>query len=201
MKEKRSSSENAGVGQSTAAGGLSAADHQAEPTIEPLSSDAAREPSKAAALRALAEAHLIRYGGEFVPPLIERAFGCYLYESDGRAILDFTSGQMCSTLGHSHPAVVSAIEESCRQAIHLFSWMLSPPVIELCHALAEMLPPTLQKVLLLSTGGESNEAALRMAKLHTGGFEIVGLTARGIGGDRHRRRSRVARARSPDRMC
>ena len=138
--------------------------------------DADSEPSKAAALRALADEHLIRYGGEFVAPLIERAFGCSLYDSDGREILDFTSGQMCATLGHNHPDVVSAIERSCRQSIHLFSWMLSPPVIELCHALAEMLPPTLQKVLLLSTGGESNEAALRMAKLYTGGFEIVALT-------------------------
>ena len=152
---KRSSSENAAVGES------SAADHQAQPTLELLSSDAAHEPSKTAALWALAEEHLIRYGGEFAPPLIERALGCYLYDCDGRAILDFTSGQMCSTLGHNHPAVVSAIQKSCRQAIHLFSWMLSPPVIELCHALAELLPPTLKKVLLLSTGGESNEAALR----------------------------------------
>ncbi len=155
---------------------MSAADRQTEQTPKPLASDTAPEPSKAAALRTLADEHLIRYGGEFLRPVIERASGCFLYDSDGHEILDFTSGQMCSTLGHNHPAVVSAIKQSCRQTIHLFSWMLSPPVIELCHTLAEMLPPTLQKVLLLSTGGESNEAALRMAKLHTGGFEIVGLT-------------------------
>ena len=155
---------------------MSAADHHIEQSQKPSASGAGPEPSTEAALRALAEEHLIRYGGEFVPPLIERASGCFLYDSDGREILDFTSGQMCSTLGHNHPAVVSAIEQSCRKSIHLFSWMLSRPVIELCRALAEMLPPTLQKVLLLSTGGESNEAALRMAKLYTGGFEIVGLT-------------------------
>ena len=124
----------------------------------------------------LVEQHMIRYAGDFQPFVIERAAGCYIYDSQGRAILDFTSGQMCATLGHNHPAVVAAIERSCRQVTHLFSWMLAPPVIELCQQLAGLLPSTLQKILLLSTGGESNEAALRMAKLNTGRFEIVGLT-------------------------
>ena len=54
--------------------------------------------------------------------------------------------------------------------------MLSPPVIELASALAELLPPGLEKILLVNTGSESNEAALRMAKLRTGGFEVVGFT-------------------------
>lgn len=123
-----------------------------------------------------AERHLIRYAGDFLPVLIERASGSYIYDDRGRAILDFTSGQMCATLGHNHPAIVAAIEQGCRQAIHLFSWMLSPPVIELCQELASLLPPSLQKVLLLNTGGESNEAALRVAKLKTGRFEVVGFT-------------------------
>ncbi len=124
-----------------------------------------------------AQRHMIRYGGEFVPFVIERASGSYIYDTSGRAILDFTSGQMCATLGHNHPSVIAAIEQCCERVMHLFSWMIAPPVIELCRELANLLPPTLQKVLLLSTGGESNEAALRMAKLKTGGFEIVGLTS------------------------
>ncbi len=124
-----------------------------------------------------AQRHMIRYGGDFVPIVIERASGSYIYETSGRAILDFTSGQMCATLGHNHPAVISAIEQCCERVMHLFSWMIAPPAIELCRELANLLPPTLQKVLLLSTGAESNEAALRMAKLKTGGFEIVGLTS------------------------
>ena len=124
----------------------------------------------------MVQQHMIRYAGDFVPLVIERAAGAYIYDSNGRAILDFTSGQMCATLGHNHPSIVAAVEKSCRQVTHLFSWMLAPPVIELCQQLAALLPTTLQKVMLLSTGGESNEAALRLAKLHTGRFEIVGLT-------------------------
>ena len=123
-----------------------------------------------------ANRHMIRYAGDFAPMLIERAAGSYIYDDRGRAILDFTSGQMCATLGHNHPAIVKSINRACTEVMHLLSWMLSPPVVELCGKLAEMLPPSLQKVILLSTGGESNEAALRIAKLSTGRFEIVGLT-------------------------
>jgi len=120
---------------------------------------------------------MVRYAGDFAPLVIERASGSYIYDADGRAILDFTSGQMCSTLGHNHPSILAAFERSCRQVIYLFSWILAPPVIELCRELAALLPANLQKVILLSTGGESNEAALRMAKLATGRFEVVGLTS------------------------
>src|SRR4051794_41844209 len=54
--------------------------------------------------------------------------------------------------------------------------MLSPPVLELAGALVATLPPTLSRAMFLSTGGESIEAALRMAKLQTGGFEVASLT-------------------------
>lgn len=123
------------------------------------------------------ENHAIRYGGAFSPVLVTQASGSYMFDSSGRAILDFTSGQMCATLGHRHPAIVAALEQAMGEAIHLFSSALSPPVIELCRALAALLPGSLCKAMLVSTGGESNEAALRMAKLHTCGFEVVGFSA------------------------
>jgi 2,2-dialkylglycine decarboxylase (pyruvate) len=113
--------------------------------------------------------HLIRYGGSFAPVIAGEAKGSWVRDIDGRAILDFTSGQMCSTLGHSHPEIVAAIQGACNEAIHLFSGMLSPSVIGLAKALAEILPPPLTKSMFLSTGGEVNEAALKLAKLKTGG--------------------------------
>ena len=121
--------------------------------------------------------HMIRYIGDFPGFFIERAEGAYIWDDRGRRMLDFTSGQMCATLGHNHPEVVAAIHASCERAIHLFSWLLAPEVVELCRELAALLPPQLQKVILLNTGSEANEAALRMAKLATGGFEVVGLSA------------------------
>jgi 2,2-dialkylglycine decarboxylase (pyruvate) len=119
-----------------------------------------------------AEKHLIRYGGAFEPAIIERAKGSFVYDADSRPILDFTSGQMSALLGHSHPKIVAAIHSQTEKVIHLFSGMLSRPVVELAERLAE-LAPGLDKALLLSTGAESNEAAIRMAKLVTGKHEIV----------------------------
>jgi len=120
-----------------------------------------------------ARRHLIRYGGTFEPMIIERAQGSFVYDADGRAILDFTSGQMSSLLGHGHPEVAAVVAEHARNLDHLFSGMLSRPVVDLATQLAEITPPGLDRAMLLSTGAESNEAAIKMAKLVTGKFEIV----------------------------
>lgn len=120
--------------------------------------------------------HLVRYGMPFADRLIDKARGTLIWDTEGREILDFTSGQMCATIGHNHPRIVEAIQEACDGALHLFSGMLSPAVVALSQRLAGMLPPHLSRALFLSTGGESNEAALKLAKMHSGKFEIVGFT-------------------------
>ncbi len=120
--------------------------------------------------------HLINYGFEFFPAQIESAQGVTLRGVDGQEYLDFTSGQMCAILGHSHPDIVAAIEKACREALHLYSGMISVPVVKLAEELAALLPDGLQKMIFLNTGAEANEAALRMAKLHTGRFEVLAFT-------------------------
>lgn len=117
--------------------------------------------------------HLVRYGGTFTPEIIDRAAGSFLYTETGRRILDFTSGQMSAILGHSHPEIVDTVRRQIGSLDHLFSGMLSRPVVDLARRLAETLPAPLEKALLLTTGAESNEAAIRMAKLVTGKHEIV----------------------------
>ena len=119
---------------------------------------------------------LIRYGGDFWPEPIVRASGSYLETASGRRVLDFTAGQICATIGHNHPRVTAAIRSALDDVIHLNSWMLAPPVLELTSALLATLPPSLARAMFLSTGGESIEAAVRMAKLYTGRFEVASLT-------------------------
>jgi len=121
---------------------------------------------------AAANKHLTRYGPSFETIIVERADGSFVYDADGRAILDFTSGQMSAVLGHSHPDIVATVDRQVRSVAHLFSGMLSRPVVELASRLAA-LAPGLERVQLLTTGAESNEAAIRMAKLVTGGHEVV----------------------------
>ncbi|MGI9371922.1 MAG: aspartate aminotransferase family protein [Hyphomicrobiales bacterium] len=127
-------------------------------------------------LRAAADEFLIRFGGDTFDNLFVRAQGSLVYDDEGREILDFTSGQMCSTIGHNHPAITGAIKEACDTALHMFSGMIPEVVAKLGQTLAQdWLPPPLSKSLFVNTGSESNEAALRMAKLHTGGYEVLAI--------------------------
>src|SRR3984885_463214 len=143
----------------------------AAPTSAPLSTPL----STGDTFWADADRHLIRYAGAgaFTREIIDHAAGSFLFTEDGRQILDFTSGQMSAILGHSHPEIVATLTRQAAKLDHLFSGMLSRPVVDLARRLAETLPEPLEKALLLTTGAEANEAAIRMAKLVTGKHEIV----------------------------
>jgi 4-aminobutyrate aminotransferase-like enzyme len=129
------------------------------------------------ALWAEGEKSLLKYGGPFTPHIITGAKDVYVYTASGRRILDWTSGQMSCLVGHGNPEIVQTITDHAKNLDHLFSCMISPPVINLATKLTSVLPPGLDKCMFLSTGGESNEAAIRLAKVYTGKFEIVALGA------------------------
>jgi 2,2-dialkylglycine decarboxylase (pyruvate) len=123
-----------------------------------------------------ARRHLIRYCRTWQPPFIASGRGSTVTDIDGREYLDFTSGQMCATVGHNHPRVVKALESSAQRILHLNSTLLAPETVELAERLASLLPPSLSMSIFLNTGSEANEIALKLAKLTTGRFETVGLT-------------------------
>lgn len=120
---------------------------------------------------------LLNYGTPWHPGLITAAKGSYIYTSTNHRMLDWTSGQMSCLIGHGHPEVAATIAAHAYSLDHTFSGMLSPPVINLAALLTSLTPPGLDKAMFLSTGGESNEAAIRLAKVYTGKFEIVGMDA------------------------
>lgn len=139
-----------------------------------------------------ANKYLAHYGPTIHPEVIVGAHGSYIYAASGHKVLDWTSGQMSCLLGHGHPEVVDVITKHAMHLDHLFSGMVSPPVINLAERLCNALPAGLDKAFFLSTGGESNEAAIKMAKTFTGKFEIValgaswhGMTAQAIGTQYH----------------
>ncbi|EPE04135.1 dialkylglycine decarboxylase [Ophiostoma piceae UAMH 11346] len=139
-----------------------------------------------------AEQYLAHYGTKFNSDIIVGSRGLYVYTANGRKVLDWTSGQMSCLLGHGNQEVVDVISSHASSLDHLFSGMLSPPVISLGRRLCSLLPPGLDKAFFLSTGGESNEAAIKMAKVYTGKFEVValggswhGVTAQALGAQYH----------------
>jgi 4-aminobutyrate aminotransferase-like enzyme len=136
--------------------------------------------------------HLLHYGSTFHRDIIVGTHGLYIYTASGHKVLDWTSGQMSCLLGHGHPEIVKVVVEHATSLDHLFSGMVSPPVISLSERLCNALPAGLDKAFFLSTGGESNEAAIKMAKVYTGKFEVValgaswhGMTAQALGAQYH----------------
>ncbi|MCF8238526.1 MAG: aspartate aminotransferase family protein [Saprospiraceae bacterium] len=106
---------------------------------------------------------------------VERAHGVWLYGPDGRKHLDLISGVGMSPLGHTHPAVVKAVEDQARQYMHVMvygEYILSPQV-KLARRLAEVLPDTLDNVYLVNSGTEATEGAMKLAKRFTGRPEII----------------------------
>ncbi|MES2611687.1 MAG: aspartate aminotransferase family protein [Pseudomonadota bacterium] len=127
-------------------------------------------------LREAAKEFMVRYGGDTFPNLFRSARGTIVTDDTGREILDFTSGQMCATIGHNHPAIVQAVHQAGEQAFHLFSGMIPEVVAQLAATMArDWMPAGLTKSIFVNTGSESNEVALRMAKMHTGGYEILAV--------------------------
>ncbi|KAJ9641263.1 hypothetical protein H2204_002941 [Knufia peltigerae] len=124
-----------------------------------------------------ADKYLMSTGAPYTPTIVTRAKGTMIYDVDNREIIDFTSGQMSASLGHCHPEVAAVVKEYIENLDHLNSTILSPPVVDLAATLGRILPAPLEKSYFLSTGSESVEAAISIAKRATRKFEIVAFSA------------------------
>lgn len=115
------------------------------------------------------------------PEVLERGSGAYVYDTEDRRYLDFVSGQVCAVTGHAHPRYADAIAKQAHTLVQRGSAFTDTCQIQLAEKVAQMCPGDLNKSYFACTGSESNEAALRMAKLLTGRFE-VGAVVRGYHG-------------------
>jgi 2,2-dialkylglycine decarboxylase (pyruvate) len=104
----------------------------------------------------------------FMDSVIVGGDGCYLIDVEGRRILDLAAGQFCSILGHRHSGFISRLQEQSAKLIHLGDQYVSPGILSAVSKLASKAPGSLTKAVLLSTGSEANECAMRMAKAVTG---------------------------------
>jgi 4-aminobutyrate aminotransferase-like enzyme len=107
--------------------------------------------------------------------VLEKGKGVEVWDVEGKKYLDFESGQMAMVAGHSHPAVLKRIREQIELLMQNSIRVLNMPRVLLAKKLSEIVPDPLAKSFFLSTGSESVEAALRLAKKYTGRFEVVAL--------------------------
>lgn len=108
-------------------------------------------------------------------PVIARAQGIRVFDTNGKSYLDFGSGQMAAALGHNHPMFVESVQRSLTTISHSTKTFLNVDRLELHRRLGEVLTPPLQKSLFLVSGSDAIEAAIDMARKVTGGIEILGL--------------------------
>ena len=107
--------------------------------------------------------------------VLEKGKGVEVWDVAGKKYLDFESGQMAMVAGHSHPVVLNRIREQIELLMQNSIRVLNIPRVLLAKKLSEIVPDPLAKSFFLSTGSESVEAALRLAKKYTGRFEVVAL--------------------------
>ena len=98
-------------------------------------------------------------------PVIERAEGCTLWDTDGNAYIDGVSSLWCNVHGHRHPHIDAAVREQLDRVAHTTMLGLThPPAIELARAADRRSRPTgLERVFFSDNGSTANEIALKMA--------------------------------------
>lgn len=107
----------------------------------------------------------------YTPVEIDRGEGVYLYDVDGNKYIDFAAGIATNNVGYAHPKVLEAVEKQCRKAIHIGGHVAYyEPYVELLEIIREHAPGELKngKGLLVNSGTESVEAALKLARVATG---------------------------------
>jgi acetylornithine/N-succinyldiaminopimelate aminotransferase len=112
-----------------------------------------------------------------LPRVIVKGEGCYLYDAEGNKILDMFPGWAVSGLGHCHPRVVEALRKQAGILLHIDNTFYSEPQGMLAKLLSERAFGG--KCFFCNSGAEANEAALKLARLHTAQGKYKFITAEG----------------------
>ena len=101
------------------------------------------------------------------PRIIVRAEGSYLIDSDGRRIFDSLSGLWTCGAGHSRPEIADAVSRQLRELDYAPAFQFGhPKAFELAHRLRELMPEGLDHVFFTSSGSESTDTALKIARAY-----------------------------------
>lgn len=121
----------------------------------------------------------LKYQAQTTPhPLameVSHAKGSYIYDTQGKAHLDFVAGVSACSLGHGHPSVVQAVKDQMDQYAHVMVYgeYAQGPAVALSKMLAQLLPAPLTTTYLVNSGTEAIEASLKLARRATGRTEIL----------------------------
>ncbi len=114
------------------------------------------------------------------PLVVERGSGAVIEDVDGNLFLDFTAGIAVTATGHCHPKVVAAIQDQAAKLIHMSGTdFYYQPQIDLAERLAKAAPgKSAKRVFFTNSGAEALEAALKLARWHTGRTRAIAFLGR-----------------------
>ncbi|MEO3785448.1 aspartate aminotransferase family protein [Actinocorallia sp. B10E7] len=109
--------------------------------------------------------------------VVSAADACTLRAADGRVYLDMTSGIAVANVGHSHPAVVEAVQRQITRYAHVnvYGRFVIPEQVEMAERLSRAAGGALSTAYLTSSGAESTECALKLARKYTGRPKFVAM--------------------------
>ena len=109
------------------------------------------------------------------PLVADRGSMQYIWDLDGRKYLDFFGGILTISVGHANPKVTGPIKEQVDKLQHTSTLYPNEQIVALAEKLAQITPGHLQKSFFTNSGTEANEAAILLARMATGSFDVVGL--------------------------
>lgn len=106
---------------------------------------------------------------------VASAKGIYMQDVQGKEFIDMIAGFSVCNIGHSHPAVVKAIQDQVEKYMHVIVYgeFVQAPQVKYAQALCHTLPANLEAVYFTSSGAEATEGAMKLAKRVTGRSKII----------------------------
>jgi len=126
---------------------------------------------------ALRDRHVARGVANTHRAFVKEGRGAVLVDLDGRELIDFAGGIGVVNVGHAHPAVVAAVKEQAEKLLHgCFHVTMYAPYVDLAAKLNAMVPGGVpRKTVLLNSGAEAVENAVKIARHSTGRPAVVAL--------------------------
>lgn len=110
--------------------------------------------------------------GALKPLPMVRGEGVFCYDADGKRYFDFSSQLMCTNLGHGHPKVIQAAQDTIAEVQFFQPGLAHPWKGELARRLTEVCPGDMKKVFFTLGGAEAIENAIKMARSVTGRHKV-----------------------------
>ncbi|MEI6151920.1 MAG: aspartate aminotransferase family protein, partial [Chitinophagia bacterium] len=119
--------------------------------------------------------HLAQTSDKPIGIEVASAEGIYIKDVDGKIFVDMIAGFSVCNIGHSHPAVIKAIQEQAAKYMHVIVYgeFIQAPQVQYARAITSLLPENLQSVYFTSSGAEATEGAMKLAKRVTKRTKII----------------------------